>query len=240
MKECLKGKILNPATNRCVNVNGKIGKLLVKNGKRPMVDLPNYDNRCPEGKLLNPETNRCVSTHGKIGKTLLTQMLPNVTICPNGTEMFSEEPYWKKHTCVHTNPDGTHTTVANIVSDFSRIRVVYGGVDDGYFGTWVYNYEQLDDLFVKLKKLKVWKLEILGDPLHKIYRQVNRQQSTFSKLPKIGQFTEMLWLDIKNTSITTVPAIGNLKKLKGLNLSNNKIKKFPAKLSKAENGMMLF
>jgi hypothetical protein len=59
MNECPKDKIYNPITKRCVLINGKIGKELLKNQSQI------------EDKILNPKTNRYVSINGKIGKELL-------------------------------------------------------------------------------------------------------------------------------------------------------------------------
>lgn len=57
-KPCPEGKMINPATKRCVKINGYIGKKLT-----PKV--------CLEGKIVNPKTNRCVKVNGKIGKSIL-------------------------------------------------------------------------------------------------------------------------------------------------------------------------
>jgi len=58
---CPEGKIMNPATGRCVSRNGKIGKAILERKK----------DECPEGKILNPATGRCVSKTGAVGKKLL-------------------------------------------------------------------------------------------------------------------------------------------------------------------------
>ena len=78
MKKCPDGKILNPATNRCVKKDGKIGKkLLAKKPvtkkpvtKKPVTKKP-VAKECPKDKILNPHTNRCVKKDGKVGKKLL-------------------------------------------------------------------------------------------------------------------------------------------------------------------------
>ena len=51
-KECPEGKVLNPLTNRCINIKS-INKL-AKNS------LSKMDKKCPEGKVLNPKTGRCI------------------------------------------------------------------------------------------------------------------------------------------------------------------------------------
>lgn len=65
---CPPGKILNPATGRCVNINGKIGAALSSRRNSSPRRSP---SRCPPGKILNPATGRCVKRDGKIGKTLV-------------------------------------------------------------------------------------------------------------------------------------------------------------------------
>jgi hypothetical protein len=62
MKSCEDGKILNPESERCVNINGRIGKSILKK----MFPFP-----CPDGKILNPESERCVNINGRIGKSIL-------------------------------------------------------------------------------------------------------------------------------------------------------------------------
>jgi uncharacterized UBP type Zn finger protein len=44
MKECPEKKILNPITNRCVNINGKIGKGILKNNY--IINISNENNSC--------------------------------------------------------------------------------------------------------------------------------------------------------------------------------------------------
>ena len=51
-KECPEGKVLNPLTNRCINIKS-INKLAKKT-------LSKIDKKCPEGKMLNPKTGRCI------------------------------------------------------------------------------------------------------------------------------------------------------------------------------------
>ena len=93
MKKCPDEKILNPATNRCVKKDGKIGKkLLAKKpvakkpvakkpvakkpvakkpvAKKPVAKKP-VAKKCPNDKVLNPHTNRCVKKDGKVGKKVL-------------------------------------------------------------------------------------------------------------------------------------------------------------------------
>ncbi len=51
-KECPEGKVLNPLTNRCINIKS-INKLAKKT-------LSKMDKKCPQGKMLNPKTGRCI------------------------------------------------------------------------------------------------------------------------------------------------------------------------------------
>lgn len=69
-KECPEGKILNPKTNRCVNLSGKIGKELKQ--ERIVEELRKIeDGDCPEDKVRNPRTGRCVKRTGAIGQKIL-------------------------------------------------------------------------------------------------------------------------------------------------------------------------
>jgi hypothetical protein len=70
-----KGLMCNPGSQRCVDPDGKIGRLL--QGK---TNLPNTRITCPktrqanckaEGKICNPKTRQCVVAHGERGQILL-------------------------------------------------------------------------------------------------------------------------------------------------------------------------
>ena len=70
-KKCPEGKIVNPATGRCVSKTGKIGRDLLnskKNSKKSKKSKKSV--KCVKGKIINPKTNRCVSKTGKIGRSL--------------------------------------------------------------------------------------------------------------------------------------------------------------------------
>lgn len=78
-KECPPHQILNPATNRCVNKDGAIGKKILMDAKikneLSKQNITNYvlpikTKKCPDGKILNPTTNRCVDINGVIGRKL--------------------------------------------------------------------------------------------------------------------------------------------------------------------------
>ena len=79
--DCPEGKIRNPKTGKCVKIDGRIGKEILKSrGKSspkrdsPKRGSPKRDspkNDCPEGKIRNPATKRCVSVDGIIGRKIL-------------------------------------------------------------------------------------------------------------------------------------------------------------------------
>lgn len=79
---CPPGKILNPATGKCVLITGAIGKKLVAKAsdKRP-VPTPSRGNmpssRCPADKIFNPATGKCVLRRGVIGKKLVAKERAN-------------------------------------------------------------------------------------------------------------------------------------------------------------------
>jgi hypothetical protein len=68
-KKCKKDEILNPKTNRCVKISGKIGKDILKN-KSKLKSKKTKSTRCKKDEIRNPKTNRCVKRSGKIGKKL--------------------------------------------------------------------------------------------------------------------------------------------------------------------------
>lgn len=69
-KECPDGKILNPSTQRCVSVNGKLGKQIKQ--ERIVEELRKLEQgNCPEHKVKNPRTGRCVSRTGALGRKIL-------------------------------------------------------------------------------------------------------------------------------------------------------------------------
>lgn len=96
MKECPEGKILNPATNRCVDVNGKIGKLLKaatpQQTKKPSPKTTTNKKAvdCPKDKVLNPATNRCVDRKGKTGKAILAKVSPKKENKPISTDKLGK------------------------------------------------------------------------------------------------------------------------------------------------------
>ena len=86
VKECPEGKVLNPLTNRCINI-----KSINKLAKKP---LSKMDKKCPEGKMLNPKTGRCIKAenflkaNAKTKAKTKTNMPPGVKPepkkCPEG------------------------------------------------------------------------------------------------------------------------------------------------------------
>lgn len=63
-KECGPNKILNPKTNRCVDINGKIGREILSKGKTTL---------CKTDEIYNPVSKRCVKRSGKIGQKLIKE-----------------------------------------------------------------------------------------------------------------------------------------------------------------------
>lgn len=87
-KICPEGKILNPKSQRCVSVSGKIGKKVILEKKKQAqkklaqeklakekqaqkIELEAKKKNCPEDKIYNPKSKRCVKKNGVIGKRLL-------------------------------------------------------------------------------------------------------------------------------------------------------------------------
>jgi len=80
MIKCKTGKIINPDTGRCVNKDGKIGKLIKKTSDKKMSVKK---TKCETGKIINPDTGRCVNEDGKIGK-LIKKTSVKKTKCEDG------------------------------------------------------------------------------------------------------------------------------------------------------------
>ncbi len=85
---CRSDQILNPATNRCVNKTGVIGKRILESRERRRSPPPKHKkviesppkeleipskifDKCASNKVLNPKTGRCVLRRGTIGKKIL-------------------------------------------------------------------------------------------------------------------------------------------------------------------------
>jgi len=64
---CENGKVLNPSSNRCIDIDvlNKIPKNLRKNV---------IEKKCPEGKILNPKTGRCINI--KLPKNVIEKKCP--------------------------------------------------------------------------------------------------------------------------------------------------------------------
>ena len=79
-KECPEGKVLNPLTNRCINI-----KTINKLAKNP---LSKMDKKCPEGKVLNPKTGRCIKKENFLKAAININMpqgvKPEPKKCPEG------------------------------------------------------------------------------------------------------------------------------------------------------------
>jgi hypothetical protein len=57
-KKCPDGKVLNPATGRCILI--KNATKTVKDVKEAVNKPPKSPKKCPDGKVLNPATGRCI------------------------------------------------------------------------------------------------------------------------------------------------------------------------------------
>ena len=93
MKECTSDQIRNPATNRCVKKDGKIGQSILTPPKRKKTPPKNKKTppkkkktpskkECVEGKILNPKTNICVKIDGKIGRDILSKSVNKKLVRP--------------------------------------------------------------------------------------------------------------------------------------------------------------
>jgi hypothetical protein len=76
--ECAPGKILNPASGRCVSMNSVLGRRLVQQ----QANNNNNNNvhparECAPGKILNPASGRCVSRNSVLGRRLVQQQANN-------------------------------------------------------------------------------------------------------------------------------------------------------------------
>jgi hypothetical protein len=82
IKACPAGKVLNPLTNRCINIKIKKiktvkicppGKILNRTTGRCInikMDKVKTIKLCPPGKVLNPKTNRCININVKTRKNV--------------------------------------------------------------------------------------------------------------------------------------------------------------------------
>jgi hypothetical protein len=80
---CPPEKIVNPKTGKCVNVDGKIGKQIIKQTSILIVPRAHKTPKthktankpCPIDMIINPPTGKCVKIAGKIGKQILKLMI---------------------------------------------------------------------------------------------------------------------------------------------------------------------
>ena len=87
IKTCPDGKILNPATNRCVKKDGPTAKKLYKS--------KSVEKTCGEGKILNPKTGRCIKADGALAiKLKLNKKADsNSPFVPNYDEIAHDQAY---------------------------------------------------------------------------------------------------------------------------------------------------
>jgi len=84
-KKCPDGKIENPATGKCVNKDGAIGKAILGKKSLKKSSSPKKSSsskKCPTGKIENPATGKCVNKDGKIGKAILGKKSPKKSTSP--------------------------------------------------------------------------------------------------------------------------------------------------------------
>jgi hypothetical protein len=101
---CPPGKVLNPKTNRCVNVKPeKTVRQEIKERKEALdQEIQKITKECPPGKVLNPDTGRCIKP--KVDKPIKTVKTvtkkekmkknekkesnsPKIIVCPPGKEI---------------------------------------------------------------------------------------------------------------------------------------------------------
>ena len=75
-KKCPEGKVLNPLTNRCINIKS-INKLAKES-------LSKIDKKCPEGKVLNPKTGRCIKKENFLKANMPQEVKKVSKKCPEG------------------------------------------------------------------------------------------------------------------------------------------------------------
>jgi hypothetical protein len=68
-KQCPDGKVLNPATGRCI---------LIKNAAKTVKDVIKKSKQCPDGKVLNPATGRCILIKNAAKAGIFTKTVKDV------------------------------------------------------------------------------------------------------------------------------------------------------------------
>ena len=111
-KICPEGKVLNPLTNRCINIK-TINKL-------PKVSLSKVDKKCPEGKVLNPKTGRCIKIKNliKIEDAIDAKVAKIAKECPEGKVLNP-----KTGRCIKIK-DTIYTKVAKIAKECPEGKVL--------------------------------------------------------------------------------------------------------------------
>ena len=87
-KECPEGKILNPLTNKCINI-----KTINKVPKNTL-SLP--EKECPDGKILNPLTNRCIKIKNTDGINYVKLYEKTIASFPTKYKVYIDIPYSNK------------------------------------------------------------------------------------------------------------------------------------------------
>jgi hypothetical protein len=68
-RACGGRKILNPATGRCVDPDGRVGRAIT--GRAAAIATKRTNRGCPGRKILNPATRRCVDPDGRVGRAIM-------------------------------------------------------------------------------------------------------------------------------------------------------------------------
>ena len=113
-KECPEGKILNPLTNKCINIKtiNKVpkntlslpekecpdGKILnpLTNRCIKIKNDPLVKKECPEGKILNPLTNRCIKIKNTDGINYVKLYEKTIASFPTKYKVYIDIPYSNK------------------------------------------------------------------------------------------------------------------------------------------------
>lgn len=70
---CPPGKIRNPASGRCVNINGAIGRRILREQAEERAASERKPRKCPPRMIYSVETDRCVDFDGPTGRRIMKQ-----------------------------------------------------------------------------------------------------------------------------------------------------------------------
>ena len=97
-KPCKEGQVRNPISQRCVSIDGKLGKLILAGEMPPPPKKKGELKPCKEGQVRNPISKRCVSIDGKKGKKVLADMAksPKKSKSPKKPQSYQKKKLKKK------------------------------------------------------------------------------------------------------------------------------------------------